>query len=102
MRWGGDAAGGAPYVFPDENDPDKLIGFEIDLVEALARELGVKAKFVSVQWDQLVPALLRDDFDAVFNGLEVTEDRLNAIDFSIPYYFFPDQLFVVVAEGFAV
>ncbi len=101
LRWGGDAAGGAPYVFPDADQPDSLIGFEIDLVEALAKKLGVKAKFVSVQWDQLVPALLRDDFDAVFNGLEVTQDRLAAIDFSIPYYFFSEQI-TVRAENNAI
>lgn len=94
LRWGGDAAGGAPYVFPDADQPDKLIGFEIDLVEALAKEMGLRPKFVSVQWDQLVPALSRDDFDAVFNGLEVTQDRLNVIDFSIPYYFFSEQITV--------
>jgi len=94
LRWGGDAAGGAPYVFPDADQPDKLIGFEIDLLDALAARLNVKAKFVSVQWDQLVPALLRDDFDAIFNGLEVTQDRLQAIDFSIPYYFFSNQITV--------
>lgn len=94
LRWGGDAAGGAPYVFPDKDNPNRLIGFEIDLLDALTKQLGLRAKFVSVQWDQLVPALLRDDFDAVFNGLEVTQDRLQAIDFSIPYYFFSNQITV--------
>ncbi len=98
LRWGGDVAGGAPYVFPDEKQTDKLIGFEVDLLEKLAEKLGVKAKFVSVQWDQLVPALLRDDFDAVFNGLEVTADRLQTIDFSIPYYFFSEQITVRADE----
>ncbi len=92
LRWGGDAAGGAPYVFPDTNQPDKLIGFEMDLMEVLAKKIGVKSTFVNVQWDQLVPALLRDDFDMAFNGLEVTKDRLAAIDFSIPYYFFSEQI----------
>ena len=31
LRWGGDAAGGAPYVYPDKEQPDKLIGFEIEI-----------------------------------------------------------------------
>jgi len=94
LRWGGDAAGGAPYVYPDKEQPDKLIGFEIEIVEALAKEMGLRAKFVSVQWDQLVPTLLRDDFDVVINGLEVTQDRLQVIDFSIPYYYFSEQITV--------
>lgn len=94
LRWGGDAAGGAPYVFPDKEKPDQLIGFEIEIVEALAKEMGLRARFVSVQWDQLVPTLLRDDFDVVINGLEVTQDRLRVIDFSIPYYYFSEQMTV--------
>lgn len=94
LRWGGDAAGGAPYVFPDKEKPDNLIGFEIEIVEALAKQMKLKPKFVSVQWDQLVPTLLRDDFDVVINGLEVTQDRLQVIDFSIPYYYFSEQITV--------
>ena len=94
LRWGGDAAGGAPYVFPDKDQPEKLIGFEIEIVKALARQMGLKPQFVSVQWDQLVPTLMRDDFDVVINGLEVTQDRLQVIDFSIPYYYFSEQITV--------
>lgn len=94
LRWGGDAAGGAPYVFPDKEKPDNLIGFEIEIVEALAKQMKLRSKFVSVQWDQLVPTLLRDDFDLVINGLEVTQDRLRVIDFSIPYYYFSEQITV--------
>ena len=44
LRWGADAQGGAPYVFQDPMDPNHLIGFEVDLAEALAAELGVTAR----------------------------------------------------------
>lgn len=94
LRWGGDAAGGAPYVFPNEDKPNQMIGFEVDIMERVASELGVRAIFVNVQWDQLVPALLRGDFDIAFNGLEITEERSRVIDFSIPYYFFAEQITV--------
>ena len=43
LRWGADAEGGAPYVYPDPERPERLIGFECDLAEALAAKLGVKA-----------------------------------------------------------
>jgi len=94
LRWGADDAGGAPYVLPDPQKPDRLIGFEIDLMEAVASRLGVKSRLVLVPWDQLVPALLRDDFDLALNGLEITEERRAAIDFTIPYYFFSEQITV--------
>lgn len=41
ILWGADAEGGAPYAFPDPKDPSKLVGFEVDLAQAIARELGV-------------------------------------------------------------
>jgi len=41
VRWGGDLQGGEPYVFRDPRDPEKLVGFEVDLVRALAPSLGV-------------------------------------------------------------
>ncbi len=40
LRWGGDSEGGFPYMFPDPKDPKKLIGFEVDIVDALAAEMG--------------------------------------------------------------
>src|SRR6186997_2249960 len=43
LKWGADAEGGAPYVFPDRQDPNQLTGFEYDLADALAAKLGVKA-----------------------------------------------------------
>jgi len=92
LRWGADATGGAPYVFPDPDHPAKIIGFEVDLMEAIAKRLEVRSKLVLVPWDQLVPALLRNDFDVAFNGLEVTPDRRNVINFTQPYYLFSEQI----------
>ncbi len=37
LRWGADAEGGAPYVYPDPEKPEQLIGFEFDLAHALAQ-----------------------------------------------------------------
>ena len=54
LLWGADAEGGAPYVYPDPQKPEQLIGFECELAEAVAAKLGVKARMVQNQWDQLV------------------------------------------------
>src|SRR5262245_32675959 len=40
LRWAADTSSGAPYVFQDPANPTKLIGFEVDLINALADELG--------------------------------------------------------------
>ncbi len=86
LRWGGDSSGGAPFVFQDPKDPAKTVGFEVDLAEALAAELGLKPWFVQNQWDSLVPGLKRGDYDVVINGLEITEERKAEVEFSDPYY----------------
>jgi polar amino acid transport system substrate-binding protein len=92
LRWGADATGGAPYVFPDPKNPSHLIGFEVDVMQALGRKMKMRTRLVLVPWDELVPALLRDDFDVAFNGLEITPDRLQVINFTIPYYVFSEQI----------
>jgi len=94
LRWGADATGGAPYIFPDAQDPNRVVGFEVDLMDAVGKALGVKPVFVQVAWDQLVPALRRETFDMAFNGLEITPDRQAVIDFSAPYYLFAEQITV--------
>lgn len=92
LRWGGDLQGGAPYVYEDPDRPQRLKGFEVELADALARELGVRARFVQNDWTALVPALERGAFDVVLNGLEVTPARVGRLRFTRPYYSFAARL----------
>jgi polar amino acid transport system substrate-binding protein len=94
LLWGSDAEGGAPYVFPDPKDPSTLIGFELEIAEAVAKELGVKAQLVQTAWDSLVPALERGDYDMAMNGLEIIPEREKKVLFSRPYYVYTLQLMV--------
>ncbi len=94
LLWGSDAEGGAPYVFPDPTDPSKLIGFEYEIVEAIAKRLGVKAQMVQTAWDSLIPALERGDYDMAMNGLEIIPEREKRVLFSRPYYVYTLQLMV--------
>jgi polar amino acid transport system substrate-binding protein len=99
LRWGGDIQGGEPYVFEDPQRPGVLTGFEVELADALARELGVRAKFVQNDWSTLVPSLERGTFDMAMNGLEVTPARAERILFSRPYYLFSEQLVARRGDG---
>jgi His/Glu/Gln/Arg/opine family amino acid ABC transporter permease subunit len=87
LAWGGDAERGAPYQMPDPRDPAKIIGFEVDIADALGKRLGMEPRFVQQQWDGLVPGLQRGEYDAVIAGLEITPERLEKISFSSPYYY---------------
>ena len=86
LTWGADSEGGAPYEFPDPQDPSKIIGFEVDIVEAIGRILSRPVQFVQNQWDGLIPGLERGNYDIVVSGLEITPDRAQVINFSRPYY----------------
>lgn len=92
LRWGADAEGGAPYVYPDPQRPEHLIGFECELADAIAAKLGVKARMVQNQWDQLIPALERGNFDIILNGLEITPENQQQIVMSLPYFIYAQQI----------
>jgi polar amino acid transport system substrate-binding protein len=92
LLWGADAEGGAPYVYPDPGKPEQLVGFETELAEALAARLGVKARMVQNQWDQLIPALQRGNFDIILNGLELTPEHQQRIAMSRPYFVYAQQI----------
>src|SRR5438094_6539990 len=92
LRWGGDMQGGEPYVFQDPRDGRRLTGFEVEIADALARRLGVRAEFVQNDWQTLIPSLERGDFDVALNGIEVTPARRARVAFTRPYYAFSETL----------
>jgi polar amino acid transport system substrate-binding protein len=92
LLWGADAEGGAPYVYPDPQKPEQLVGFECEMADALAAKLGVKARMVQNQWDQLVPALERGNFDIILNGLELTAENQQHVAMSLPYFVYAQQI----------
>jgi polar amino acid transport system substrate-binding protein len=94
LLWGCDIAGGAPLAFVDPKDPSKLLGFEADIAEAIARELGVRSQVVQTDWDSLVPGLERGNYDVAMNGLEIIPEREKRVFMSRPYYVYTLQLVV--------
>ena len=92
IAWGADKAGGEPYVYEDPADSSHLIGFEVDIMGAIARRLGVKARIVPNNWSNLVPSLERGDFDVVMNGLEATQERRERLLLSDPYFVYAETL----------
>ena len=100
LRWAGDLQGGEPFVFRDPRDPARLIGFEVELAQGLARRLGVRDRFVQNDWHNLVPSLERGDFDVALNGLEQTAALRGRILTTRPYLEFSETL--VVRRGAAL
>lgn len=94
ITWGADLQGGEPYLYEDPQDPNRIIGFEVDIMDALARELGVRHRMIQYNWSNLVPSLERGDFDLAFNGLEATAERQTRISLSDPYFVYAETLAV--------
>ncbi|MBX3201161.1 MAG: ABC transporter permease subunit [Labilithrix sp.] len=99
LRWGADVQGGEPYVYGAPDDPARLIGFEVEIADAIAAELGVRAELVQNDWSNLVPSLERGSFDVAMNGLEVTEGRRGRVLFTRPYYVFAERLMARVDDA---
>jgi polar amino acid transport system substrate-binding protein len=90
LRWGGDDQGGGPYIYEDEKK--KIVGFEFELAEYLANNLGVRSEFVSGEWAYLPQTLDRGDVDVVLNGYEWSAEREQVTPSTIPYYIYKLQL----------
>jgi polar amino acid transport system substrate-binding protein len=92
LIWGADQEGGGPFVYPRENDPTQIQGFEVELAEYLARKLGVRAEFAQGQWDKLPDLMDLGNIDIVLNGYEWSAARAERYGTSIPYYVYELQL----------
>jgi His/Glu/Gln/Arg/opine family amino acid ABC transporter permease subunit len=86
LIWGADSEGGGPYVYPDPNDPRHMIGFEAELADLLAGEIGVKAQFFQGPWQNLPALLGTGRIDVVLNGYELTPARAGKMAHTRPYY----------------
>ena len=94
LRWGGDAEGGAPFVEADPQDPARVIGFDVEVAEILARGLGRTPRFLQVGFTSLDPAAARGDFDIGLSGIEDSAARRARLSVTIPYYEFREILTV--------
>ena len=90
LRWGGDASGGGPYIYQGAHG--KLVGFEWELAEYLARELGVQPEYVNWEWENLPLILDTHKIDLVLNGFEWSEEREQLWASTNPYYVYKLQL----------
>jgi polar amino acid transport system substrate-binding protein len=92
LQWGGDQEGGGPYVFPRQDNPNQVTGFEVELANRIAEYLRVRAEFTQGQWDNMPDMLRTDRVDVILNGYELTPERLELMDATMPYYVYRLQL----------
>lgn len=87
----------APFEY---RTPDgKLVGFEIDIANALCAEMRMQCVFIDHAWSGIMPALLANQFDVIISSMSMTDERKQAVIFSDKIYSTPSRLIVKRGSG---
>lgn len=97
----------APYNWTQPDDSNGAVpiadsnefayGYDVMIAKKICEELGYKLQIVRLDWDSLIPAVQSGQADCVIAGQSITSDRLQAVDFSAPYYY--ATIVTLVKEG---
>lgn len=85
----------APFNMVDSNG--ELIGFDVEIANALCAEMKADCEVVAQDWDGIIPGLRARKYDAIIASMSITEERLRVVDFSEKYY--SNVLAFVTPEG---
>jgi len=76
-----------PFNSIDENG--ELVGFDIDIANALCDAAGFECEFVVKDWDGIIPGLQNEEYDAIIASMSITAERAEVVDFTNKYYSTP-------------
>ncbi len=92
------SGGYPPFNYIDE-ETGAVVGFDVDIANALAAVIGVKAEAVTTQWDGIIGGLIGNRFDTIIGSMAITDARLKEVSFSDPYYYDGAQFFTTADSG---
>jgi arginine/ornithine transport system substrate-binding protein len=78
-----------PFSWTEPNG--ELKGFDVDMANALCKELQAKCKIVAQDWDGIIPSLLARKYDAIIAAMSITEERKKKVDFTGKYALIPNK-----------
>ncbi len=84
--------------FESQNEKGEIVGFDIDIVKAVAQKAGLEVKFVNTPWEGIFNALKQGDRDLLVSSITITDERKQTMDFTAPY-FDAHQLIAVRADS---
>jgi polar amino acid transport system substrate-binding protein len=67
------------------NESKQIVGFDIDLMNAAAKEGKFVVEFRNTAWDGIFAGLEAGEYDAVMSSVTITDERKQTMDFSVPY-----------------
>jgi polar amino acid transport system substrate-binding protein len=74
----------APFEYVD-TETGEIVGFDIDLFDAIAERADLDVEYVDVDWDALLAGMAEGTYDAAISSITIKPDRLEKMNFSIPY-----------------
>lgn len=85
-------------TFPpfEYSENGKLTGFDIELVEAMAKTMNKKVEWTQIDFKGLIPGLLSRRYDIAVSAIYITDERKKVVDFTDPYY--PGGLVILVRK----
>jgi len=89
---------GAYPPFSETSADGSIVGFDIDVANALCAEIGETCTMVKTDWDGIIPALLESKCDAIVASMSITPERMEVIDFTAKYYQTP-AMFVAAKDA---
>lgn len=72
--------------FESQNEKGEIVGFDIDVVTAIAKKAGIEVKFVNTPWEGIFKTLDQGDRDFLVSAVTITDERKQSMDFSNPYF----------------
>lgn len=87
--------------FETVNDANQIVGFDVDVVNAICAKINCKPEFKTYAWDGIVAAIGAGsftDFDMVASGVSITPERAQTASFSEPYFFVDQAITTRVAD----
>ena len=73
-------------TFESQNEKAEIVGFDIDVVKAIAAKASMEVKFVNTPWEGIFNALNQGDRDLLVSAVTITDERKQTMDFSAPYF----------------
>lgn len=93
----GTSADFPPFEYMEDGE---FVGFDMDLMRAIAEEMDFEIEFRDISFDSLIPGLRTGTIDIVIAAMTITEERSRAVDFSDPYYVANQSIIVREDSGF--
>jgi polar amino acid transport system substrate-binding protein len=80
----GSSATYRPFAF--ENPNKEIVGYDVDMIKAIAQKAGLKIRIVNTPWTGIFAALNNGDVDLIISGVTINDKRKQSYDFSTPYF----------------